>query len=200
MKTIFFDLGGVLVYFSHERMCEQVAAFTGLAVDQIKSFMFEQSVGEAYLLGHITSHQLHQKLSQISGKQLDFEAMMHAIADIFYLNAEMIPLLESLKAQGKRLFLLSNTCEAHFEYIKKNFDFLNLFDEYILSYKIHLQKPDKQIYHFALKQAATPKEDCFYTDDLPEFIQSAREVGIDSHLFIGAKDLQLELNRKGILL
>lgn len=200
INTLFFDLGGVIVYFSHERMCEQVAALTGLATPQIKSLMFEQNIAESYSLGHISSHQLHQKLSQLSGKQLDFETMMHAIGDIFTLNEEMIPLLQSLKSQGKRLFLLSNTCEAHFEYIKKNFDFLNLFDEYILSYKIHLQKPDKQIYHFALKQAATHKEDCFYTDDLPEFIQSARELGIDSHLFIGAKDLQLELNRKGILL
>lgn len=190
----------MIVNFSHDRMCEQVAVLTGLPLNQIKSLMFEQNVGESYALGHITSRQLHQTLCHLSGKQLDFEATMHAIGDIFNLNEEMIPLLQTLKSQGKHLFLLSNTCEAHFEYIKKHYGFLHLFDACILSYEIHLQKPDEKIYYFALKQAKTHKENCFYTDDVAEFIASAQAVGIDSHLFTSAKDLQLELKRKGILL
>ena len=37
--TIFFDLGNVLIFFDHQKMCRQVADYSGLELDLVQSVM-----------------------------------------------------------------------------------------------------------------------------------------------------------------
>lgn len=199
-KTLFFDLGGVILFFSHELMCRQIAQFCQLPQESVKRILFSQSVSHDYELGHLTSRQLHQLFCQITQRALDFSGLMHAASSIFSPNLEMLPLLTALKKQGIKLYILSNTCEAHFLYAKKNYRFLTLFDGYILSYEIKKRKPNKEIFFQALRQAQAQKEQCYYIDDLIENIEAARYLGIDSHHFNEMAQLMHDLERQGIAL
>ena len=119
MKTVFFDLGGVLIDFSHEKMCEQLSRVSGLPAGEVKKFLFESNLNELYETGQIDSQYLHFKLSQVARKQLDFRDVMLAASKIFKPIPKTIELLDALKMKGTRLVLLSNTCEAHFDYANK---------------------------------------------------------------------------------
>lgn len=198
IKTIFFDLGGVLIDFSHEKMCQNIAKYCQLSPELVQAHIFEKDIGERYERGTIDSQTIHSHFCQLSGLPLDFDQLMAAISDIFTPKLEMPPILEDLKKQNYSLFLLSNTCEAHFLHAKKSFDFLKLFDGYILSYENDVRKPEKAIFDIALQRSQTAREECFYTDDVSEYVHAAESYGIDSHLFENAEGLLVALENRGI--
>lgn len=197
LETIFFDLGGVLIDFSHEKMCTNLATLCHVEPAQMKKFLFEGQLADDYERGLINSTELHRQLTSLSGEKIDFEEMLLAASEIFSPKPEMAALLEALKAKGYSLILLSNTCEAHFWFVQKTFAFLELFDNFTLSYEVQARKPEKKIYDAALAKGGTTPEKCFYTDDVPEYVIAARNYGIDSHLFEGHEELITALQKRG---
>jgi len=197
IETIFFDLGGVLLNFSHEKMCKNLAAYTKLDLEEIKTIIYGEELGDQYERGLITSEQLYEYLSARSNHLLDFTTLMEAIASIFFVKQETVSILERLKKQNLSLYLLSNTNEAHFSYVKKHFDFLDLFDDYILSYEVKACKPEKEIFIHALNLAGANPENSFYIDDVPEYTAAASKMGIVSHHFQGAEGLAKALESHG---
>ncbi len=197
IKTIFFDLGGVLINFSHEKMCRNIAEFCGLDLGLVKTHLFEKGLSERYEKGDIDSNTLHQHFCNLSGQSLSLPGLMDATSQIFSQKAEMPPILERCKQQGIQLILLSNTCEPHFLQARKQFPFLSLFDGFILSYEVGARKPEKKIYDAALELANCPKEQCLYTDDVQEYVDAAIKFGIDSHLFKESVGLEEFLEKRG---
>ena len=196
--TIFFDLGNVLIFFDHQKMCRQVALYSGLPISQIESIMHEY--GDSYERGDVNSRQLFEKICQMAQKELDFEKLMHAVSNIFESNDPVISIAKALKDKGHRMFLLSNTCEAHFAFVLSKFPFIRqLFDGFVLSYEVGARKPEKKIYEKALEIAGCRKEECFYTDDILSYIESARSLQIDAEQFTNPEDLTQHLNARGIL-
>ena len=51
IEFTFFDLGNVLVYFDHERMCRQVADLVGVEARRIHDFLMVMSLYHASLGG-----------------------------------------------------------------------------------------------------------------------------------------------------
>lgn len=198
IKTIFFDLGGVLINFSHETMCQNLAHYCDLDLDLVKAHLFEKNLSEEYERGAIDSKTLHEHFCQLSKKKLDYEGLLQATSSIFSLKEEMPPILEALKKQNITLILLSNTCEAHFWQVEKQFPFLKLFDGFILSYEVKARKPEKTIYDKALELAQAQPDECLYVDDVLEYVEAAKDLGIDSHHFEGAENLISVLEKRDI--
>lgn len=195
--TLFFDIGNVLLFFSHEKMCRQVADLTTLPYQRVHDFLFKEGYGIEYEMGTVTTESLHRHLSQASDQTIDFIELLKAAGDIFESNEEIIPIIEDLKSQGHRLILLSNTCEIHFNYAYSHYPILRNFDDRILSYEVNMRKPDKAIYQKALAMAqSTPS---FYVDDISEYVQSARKTGLDAVHYKTPQKLREELCKRGFL-
>ena len=199
MKTVFFDLGGVLIDFSHEKMCQQLAKLSGLTQDQMRAFLFDQKTAELYETGKIDSHYMHFKICQLAKRQLDYRDVMLASSTIFEPIPKTIALLDSLKMRGRKLILLSNTCEAHFDYAKKTYPFMRKFDAYLLSYKVGVRKPDPRIFQMALDLTISKPHDCLYIDDIETHTLAAAKLGLPSHHYTGEKALIDELTNKQFL-
>jgi putative hydrolase of the HAD superfamily len=196
--TLFFDLGNVLIFFDHQKMCRQVAQYSGLELSAVEKFMHE--FGDLYERGQVSSQEIFAETCKRAEKELDFDKLMHAIADIFVPNPPMIRLVKELKEKGHRLFLLSNTCEAHFVFASSQFPFLKeLFDGFVLSYEVGARKPEKKIYEKALEIAGCQNGECFYTDDILPYIESARAMQIDAEQYTNPEDLTQHLYARGIL-
>lgn len=199
-RTIFFDMGGVLINFSHEKMCSNIANYCGLDLDTVHENIFEKKLGEIYEKGEINSSELFNHFKQLSKKSLYFDELLFAISDIFSPKKETMQMLQQLKKQKIKLYLLSNTCEAHFMHIRDHYHFLQLFDGFVLSYMIKSRKPEKLIYDYALHLCKTPKEECFYVDDVTEYVEAAKKYGIDSHQYQNGETLIKALENRGIQL
>ena len=57
-------------------------------------------------------------------------------------------------------------------------DFLNYFDELILSHEIHLIKPDPKTFEYAIQKAGCKPEQIVFIDDGLNNIRSAKQLGI----------------------
>ena len=196
-RTIFFDLGNVLIFFSLQKMCEQVAAYCDLNLEFVKAIMHEY--GDPYERGNMTNQIIFDQFCQFSKKNLDFQAFMNKAGDIFEPNDPVISIALQLKKNGHRLFLLSNTCDAHFAFAFSQFSFLKSFDGYVLSYKVGARKPEKKIYEKALEIAGCRKEECFYTDDILSYIETARSLDIDAEQYKTPQDLIHQLYLRQLL-
>jgi putative hydrolase of the HAD superfamily len=196
-KTLFFDLGNVLIFFDHKKMCSQVAHLSGL--DEKAATALMQLYGDPYERGAVDSRSLHEEICKQAPTPPDFAALMHAMSDIFKPNTPVISLALKLKQQGHPLFLLSNTCEAHFAFARSQFDFLNHFDGYILSYEVGARKPETEIFNHALKLAGCAPHDCFYTDDVLPYVESARSLNIDAEQYTHPEALIGHLSSRGFI-
>lgn len=196
-RTIFFDLGNVLIFFSHQKMCEQVAAYCDLDLNFVKTML--DQYGDPHERGHINSQTLFDECSRLSQKKLNFEMLMNSLSDIFEPNDPVISIAHELKRKGHRLFLLSNTCDAHFNFALSQFPFLKSFDGYVLSYEVGARKPEKKIYEKALEIAGCRKDECFYTDDILPYVETARSLEIDAEQYKTPHDLVDHLTSRKIL-
>ncbi len=199
IDTFLFDMGNVLVHFSHPLMCQQIAEVCGSSEEEIRQLLFDQGWENEFERGALTEAQFRTRLENHFQRPIDLPALVLAASDIFTLNAPMVPILQSLRRQGKRLVLLSNTSISHIEFVRREFEVLNEFDDFVLSYEVGAMKPQPAIFESALKKILCPPERCFYTDDIPAYIEAARQHGLQADVFTTPELLIAQLGRLGVV-
>lgn len=198
LKAIFCDLGNVLVHFSHQKMYENLAHFSGQPLAAIVKFLREKGWGAKYERGEVDTQQLHAAFCELSERALPFAGLLEAVGNIFALKEDTLSIVEQLSAQEVPLYILSNTCEAHIYYLQRHFPRLFApFQGAILSYEVKLCKPEKEIYQAALQLAQCRPEETFYMDDILEYVTAAQSLGIQSHHFQGADQAKSALQQLG---
>lgn len=199
IRTCFFDMGNVLVFFSHQRMVENVARLAGWPPERVRTFLFEDGRQWRLERGELTEDQFHTEFCASVGTHVERSQLLHACADIFELNEPMVPLLQQLRNKGLQLVLLSNTSRTHLEFIERRWSILQLLHHRVVSYEVGAMKPDERIFQAALKAAHGSPQECFYTDDMAPFIARAESLGIRSHQFVSPAALTAALTDLNIL-
>ena len=197
LKTIFFDIGNVLVFFSHEKMFSQLAACSGLPVGSVKELFLQKGLQENIERGALAPEAAYHLLLEKAPSPFSRAEFFSAASEIFSPNEPAWILVRRLKEEGKRLILLSNTNAYHFQYLSSEFPEFSLFDEKVLSHEVQAMKPDPAIYARALSLAHCPPQECFYTDDIPEYVASARNLGIDAQVYTNPEALKGHLEKRG---
>ncbi|MBI5273345.1 MAG: HAD family phosphatase [Chlamydiia bacterium] len=200
LKTVFFDIGNVLVFFSHAKLYEQIAHCTGLSQEAIRALFITETLLLRYEKGGLTSTALYQLFRARSTKPFSPIEFSQAVSDIFVPNYELWPLVELLKQKKIRLVLISNTSEYHFNRLVSSYPIFRLFDDKTLSFEVGSLKPEQPIFQNALSKAQCPPEQCFFTDDIPEFVAGAKKAGLDSEVFVDTPTLQGALVKRGLIL
>ena len=193
IKTIYFDLGNVLIFFSRSKMIQQISDCTGLDSSQLQQFFFNSPLFEQYETGVIDTAEIYRLFSARSPRSFSLQELVKAASDIFTPNTELWPLVEKLKGKV-RLVLLSNISECHYNWVFSRYPILHAFDHKILSFEVGAMKPNPLIFQKALAHAHCSPEECFYIDDIPEFIDSARKSGLNGELYTDVASLRRLLN------
>ncbi len=193
---VYLDLGNVLLFFDHGIAARSMAKIIGVTPDVIKRTVFDSELQIAYERGERTTSQFVSILSEQFGKKLSVDELKEAAADIFVPNMNMLPVLERIRSMRIPLGLLSNTCEAHWEWILRMRypQVLGWFDPIVLSYEVQRMKPEPEIYKIAAEQCTTPAEKIFFTDDRLENIDGALQAGWQASLFTSADRLLDTIN------
>lgn len=195
---VYFDLGNVLVNFSHRRAAEQMAAVAGIEPDQVWQFVFEGDVQRALETGRIDSAEFCRRFAEICTAPFDPQALVHAASDIFWLNRPIVPLVSQLAATGVGLGILSNTCEAHWTHVVRRFPWITqLFPHLVLSYAVGAMKPERDIYRQAIELTGTRPERILFVDDRPDNVAGAQAAGLDAHVFVSVPQVQQLLVERG---
>ena len=192
-------MGNVLVHFSHEKMCQNIAELCGWTEAQTKTYLLEEGRQWKLERGEISEEQFHDDFCQATGKALDIDELRLAAADIFWLNESIVPVLHQLKAAGMRLVLLSNTSVTHLKFIERNFSVLELMDDRVTSFEAGALKPEDRIYEVALSKAKCAPDECFYTDDIEAYIRKAATFGIHARLYTTTERLLSSLRELNVV-
>jgi putative hydrolase of the HAD superfamily len=191
-------MGNVLVHFSHQRMCDQLALVSGEKSSVIRDRLFETGLQAEFERGQIDESEYCNRLLETTDQQLDINRLRAAGSDIFSLNDPMPGILDSLREQGLRLVLMSNTSVWHYDWVRESYNVLDRFDEIVTSYGAGAIKPEPGIYEEAIKTIACSPEECFYTDDIPEYVEVGRQFGFQAEVFTEPVKLLDHLSRRGI--
>jgi FMN phosphatase YigB (HAD superfamily) len=208
-KVLYFDLGKVLVDFSHERMCQQLAEVAGTTPEIVWEALFSEGACRAaeirYETGQISTEEFLDCFCQAVGTSPDRRRLADAVCNIFSPIEPMWELARSLAAAGNRLALMSNTNVVQWEYISDGrFPLVAIgqpvsaFGWAILSCQVGSMKPDRVIYESAIQRAGVAPHEVFFTDDRLENVEGARAVGIDAVHFIDADQLIADLRERGV--
>lgn len=201
---LYFDLGNVLLSFSHERGCEQMARVTGVSAGRIANFLFgdDERKGHLYQFeqGQLSEDEFYALYCQAMDTTPDRALLEHAAADIFDPIHESLSLLQQLHAGGHRLGLLSNTNSIHWRFVTDGrFPIFNeVFQQYVTSYEVKSMKPDGRVYQVAIERAGAAAEEIFFVDDRPENVAAAVAAGMDAVQYVGHAQLVADLAERGI--
>lgn len=198
-KFLYFDLGMVLVTFTVERMCRQMAQATGLTPDQVREVVFQTDLQTRYERGALSTRAFYDAFCQQTGTCAAFDALCAAASDIFEISPAMLPVIGHLTLGRWPMGILSNTCECHWKHCLARYRILqDSFRVYALSYELGCAKPEPAIFQKAAALAGVDPAEIFYTDDIPGHVAGARAAGFDAVVFTGAQALAAELRGRGI--
>jgi glucose-1-phosphatase len=194
-EFVYFDLGNVLVNFDHAIAVRQVAELTGVATDKVRHLIFESGLQDKYETGLVSSQEFVVQVERALNMPLDQQKLLDAISSIFHPNLEILEPLRWLRERGFRLGVLSNTCEAHWQWLKRQqYPILDdWFELDVLSFEVGAMKPSPVIYQKAAEMAGVRPESIFFTDDRSDNIAAAINAGWTAVQFTNAKQLQSHL-------
>jgi glucose-1-phosphatase len=197
-RAIIFDLGRVLVDFDFQRGYRALEGLCPYSAAEIPSRIFTTGLVNRFETGLIDSQDFYAQFCKQLGLSIDYAHFCGIWTSIF--TEALLPesLLESLTARY-RLVLLSNTNPIHFEMIRATFPHLRHFHQLVLSYEVKAMKPQAEIYRAAIEAAQCRAEACFYSDDIPEYVEGARKFGIDAVRFESRDQIERELRARGIV-
>ena len=198
IRCLLCDLGNVLVHFSHERMCRQVADVCRCDQVAIRELLFESGLQLELECGRITEDDVHLELQKAVRRPVDFDDLVRAGSDIFTLNEPMVDVLDALKDSGCRLVLLSNTSVPHIEWVRDHWNVLERFDECVLSCEVGAVKPEPAIYRAAVERIECAAAECLYVDDIAEYVEAGRGHGLDAVVFTDTRSLIGVLAARGL--
>lgn len=199
IQFFYFDLGKVLLEFTHERGFEQISTVAGIPVAQVRAALFDSGLSDRYETGEITTAEFHAEFCQTAKTDVKLDELTTAWSDIFELNTRTMTIAASLRATGHRLGILSNTCEAHWEFAANKFVALNAyFDPVITSYDARSMKPDAGIYNAAAERVGHVPSELFFVDDREENVEGANKLGWNARLYTTALQLSNDLEELGV--
>jgi putative hydrolase of the HAD superfamily len=177
IKAILFDMGNVLFFFDAKRSSQAFSKATGVSEEKIWEVFFISQMEKAYTRGELTTKEFYDQVCKHFPRSVDFDTFAHLWNDIFTENKEMTKLIKKLK-KNYPLYLISNTNDLHYEYIRKKFDVLNDFTKCFPSHLVGHRKPDQAMFHHVIKEVGFKPEEMVFIDDVLEFVEAARKTGI----------------------
>lgn len=204
IKTIFFDIGGVVVkapmdnflkygseiYECEPRILEHVTAqiLPELERGRIDSDQFWEAVTQALV-------------REGRGKDVPtwrFKGFWEGIlSDSLELDRGLIDLVRRLKAHV-RVAALTNVIEEHAKVMARQ-NVYEHFNPVVLSCKLGERKPDLEAYKKAAEMVKTAPDRCMLVDDCPKNLEGAEKAGYRIHHFVGLDELKREMYNLGFV-
>lgn len=110
-----------------------------------------------------------------------------------------VSVLRELRASGIPLYALTNWSAETFPLARQQYDFLEWFDDIVVSGEERMIKPDKEIYDVLVERTGLNPATTVFIDDSRPNVLAAEELGFTGVEFRGAGKLREELVRLGVL-
>ena len=195
LRAVIFDIGRVLVRLDITRSLTGLARGISLSPEEIWSAIQTDPRWHDWQEGRIAPHDWHLHLTRRLGSPLTFDEFRDAwnrTLDPQPLQAD--DLFQAL-AKTKRLALLSNTDPIHVAHLESTYTFFKFFPAAarIYSCSVRASKPSPVIFQAALKAVKTKAAETVFIDDILEYVEAARALGLHAIHYLDPQQLRADL-------
>lgn len=183
IKTIVFDLGGVLIHLNKD---EALRRFEALGVPNVAE-MLDPYLQSGYFLmvedGRLSKDEFRDALSKLAGKELSHEELSHAyMGFLLEVCAYKFDYIDTLRDKYQ-IHILSNTNPYVMEFGESD-KFLpngrklsSYCDKKFASCEMGMVKPHRGIFELMIKETGMKPEETLFLDDGPANVKMASELG-----------------------
>lgn len=179
IDAVVFDVGNVLLAFAPMKEIIQERLPDHPELHQI---LLKKTVQSPYWImldhGSITQE---EAIAAMIGRDKALEPYIRRVmGDKLEMNTvlpEGVAALKSIKAHGKKTYVLSNYHDAAFDYAVEKHDFFRLFDGAIVSARVGMVKPDPAIYRYLTDQFQLDPARTLFIDDTNANVEAALHAG-----------------------
>ncbi len=196
IKTIFFDIGGVLVKVDSSESIQKLSEKLGVSPEKIRQGMTRELLND-YEKGHLTSNQFYEQLliNYDSKLTMDMETFKAYWLDVLFLCTESVAFLQRA-TKDFPVWLLSNTNDFHYDLLMQDFPFMKWVDGGTYSFMVGSVKPDPLIYEVAIQKSGFRPEEILFIDDLEVNVQAAQNQGINIIHYVDFSSFSQELRQR----
>ena len=200
IKTVIFDLGGVLIDWNPDYV------FTQIYPDQSERQWFYDNVcTSSWNLQQDAGRSLAEATEEKVAEWPDYEPQIRAYYGRWkeMLGGsvdESVEVLRQLRDKGDvQLVALTNWSHETFPVALDRFDFLGWFEGIVVSGTEKTIKPLRDIYEIAINRYSIPREHAIFIDDNKENVEGAKAVGLQGLWFQNPGQLRHDLAELGLL-
>ncbi|MBO5155656.1 MAG: HAD family phosphatase [Prevotella sp.] len=195
IKTVIFDLGGVIMTLSPE---VAVGRFQALGLEDAATHMdayTQKGIFGALEEGKISAETFRTELGAMCGRELSWQECQHAwLGYVREVPRRNLDTLLQLKEKGYRVVLLSNTNPYMMHWVESS-DFsgdghpLNHYlHKLYKSYELGCMKPNPLFFEKVLAAEQLNTSEALFLDDGPRNVEAAQALGIRSILTTNGED------------
>ena len=189
--NLIFDIGNVICEWNPEALVARLFDSAGQGREALKSIInhpdwisldkglieVDQAVSNAAARSFLDAEAILRIYQETPPSLVPIEPMVAAIRD--------------LKSRGYPLFTLSNMQKHSWNWLFPRYNFWSLFDGIVVSYEIHMVKPDREIFEYTCGRYELDPAATIFLDDIQENIDTARDCGMQTIL---VSNIQQALN------
>ena len=197
--NVVFDLGGVVVRWQPEQLIAE-----NFDDPELRLRVRREIIGHSDWLdldrGVLERQTAAERGAQRTGLPVQAVAdFLDRVPHFLRPQPATVALMRRVRAQGHRLYCLSNMQQASITHLEAAHDYWHVFDGCVISSRIKLIKPDPAIYAHLLETFALRGEDTVFIDDTAANLPPARAFGIHTIRFDDAAQCERELRVLGCL-
>ena len=187
IKNIILDIGGIILDDGKENLRKYLQV-SKEETEKLYKIVYGSKGFRQYLLGYINLEKCMNSVISENSEYKDYiEKMLlkSNLKDIVPIKFDVLQVIRKLKERYK-IYFLSNITKETYEYIE---EILNEFDGGIYSFKVHLCKPNPEIYKKLLYTYNLKKEESIFFNDRQRNVDIGNKLGIKSIKFDTEQDI-----------
>jgi len=180
IKTVIFDLGGVLVRTENILPRQKLAEKHGMSYRELSDLVYRTESANLAMLGQVSAGDHQQTILKNLNLPLD---SFSTFEDEFWggdrLDSRLVDFIQGLRGEY-RTVLLSNAWDNLRKLLEGLWKIDGVFDDIFISAEIGLAKPDPAIYKIVIDSLGQDPSELIFVDDFIENIKAAREASINA--------------------
>lgn len=198
IKNIVFDIGQVLAEFRWKDYIDELEM-----KEEYKERLAKATVLSPYWnevdRGALTKDEIMKRCIALDPEiekeiLLFFDGTSKLVVEFSYAEE----LVQGLKEQGYRIYILSNYGRENFSYVSDVFRFLKHVDGAVISYEVQHIKPEPEIYQTLIQKYGIVPEESVFLDDLAKNLEGAKAFGFHTILFQHLWQAKADLRKLGV--
>lgn len=199
IRALVFDIGQVIVRVNAPRAAQALAEGTDSTAQEAMEGLARDARMRDFQEGRLTPQQWHVYLASRLGFRHSFERFCEIWNSALERETILNQGLFAELAQNCRLVLLSNIDPIHAAFLESQFVFMRHFPARVYSCAVGVSKPAAAIYDRAIAVAGAAPGEILYIDDVAEYAEAGRGVGMQVHEFRDRATLMADFRARKLL-